>query len=67
MTDTKRPPEKRSVGAPKKMTDGKRVNIYLDAESIDLAKKLGGGNVSKGIRAALKIASEAPALRARPK
>jgi len=32
---------------------GKRINVYLDAESITLATKLGEGNVSLGIRKAL--------------
>jgi len=33
---------------------GKRLNVYLDAESIALAAKIGGGNVSLGIRKALR-------------
>lgn len=35
------------------MKNGKRTNVYLDAESIEIASSLGDGNVSKGIRAAL--------------
>lgn len=35
------------------MNNGKRMNVYLDAESIEIASKLGDGNVSKGIRTAL--------------
>jgi len=35
---------------------GKRINVYLDAESISIAKNLGIGNVSAGIRAACEIA-----------
>jgi len=44
---------RRSVGAPAKMQDGKRVNIYLSAESRAAAERIGGGNVSEGIRIAL--------------
>jgi ABC-type taurine transport system substrate-binding protein len=45
---------KMSVGRPVEMTGGKRVNVYLDAASLARAAELGGGNVSEGIRAALK-------------
>lgn len=50
-------PKKR--GAPAKMEDGKRTNIYLSAESRAIAERVGGGNVSEGIRIAL---SKAPAI-----
>lgn len=46
----------RPVGRPSEMEGGKRVNVYLDAESLDIADKLGNGNVSEGIRKALKVA-----------
>ena len=42
------------VGAPRKLRDGKRVNVYLDADSLVAAAQLGLGNVSEGIRSALK-------------
>ena len=56
MPDTKQPQKKRPVGRP---TDvgGKRVQVYLDVKSLDIAAKLGNGNVSEGIRKALKQAS----------
>ena len=38
------------------MSGGKKVNTYLDAESIAIATRLGNGNVSEGIRKALKSA-----------
>lgn len=41
------------VGRPAEMSGGKRVNVYLDAESITIAERLGRGNVSEGIRRAL--------------
>ncbi len=44
------------VGRPSEMAGGKAVNVYLDAESISIATKLGNGNVSEGIRKALKQA-----------
>ena len=40
------------------MDGGRRVQVYLDAESIDRAEQIGGGNVSAGIREALKIVTE---------
>lgn len=40
------------------MDGGKKVNTYLDAESVEIAKRLGNGNVSEGIRKALKQAGE---------
>lgn len=46
------------VGRPNEMEGGKRVQVYLDAESLAIANKLGSGNVSEGIRKALKQAGE---------
>ena len=45
-------------GRPSEMSGGKKVNTYLDAESISIAARLGNGNVSEGIRKALKQAAE---------
>lgn len=42
------------VGRPSEMEGGKRVQVYLDAESIAVASSLGEGNISEGIRKALK-------------
>lgn len=42
-----------SAGRPARMNNGGRVNVYLDEASISTACKLGGGNVSEGIRKAL--------------
>jgi hypothetical protein len=42
------------AGRPSVMEGGKRVNVYLDAESLAVAAQLGNGNVSEGIRIALK-------------
>jgi len=44
------------AGRPKEMEEGKRVNVYLDAESITMASNLGKSNVSEGIRKALRVA-----------
>lgn len=50
------------VGRPSEMAGGKKVNTYLDAESIAIAARLGmvngKPNVSEGIRKALKQAGE---------
>lgn len=43
-----------TAGRPSEMSGGKKVNTYLDAESIAIATRLGNGNVSEGIRKALK-------------
>ena len=43
-------------GRPSEMAGGKAVKVYLDAESIASATRLGNGNVSEGIRKALKQA-----------
>ena len=48
-----------SPGRTPEMRGGKRVQVYLDSEeSIEIAKRLGNGNVSEGIRKALKQAAE---------
>lgn len=41
------------AGRPAELTGGRRVNVYLDAASLQRASKLGKGNVSEGIRIAL--------------
>lgn len=46
-------PEGRPAGRPPELTGGVRVNVYLDAESLEVARRLGNGNASAGIRAAL--------------
>lgn len=43
-----------NAGAPTKLDGGKRVNVYLDAETLAEAERIGNGNVSEGIRIALK-------------
>lgn len=40
---------------------GKRVNVYLDPDSLAIAAKIGSGNVSEGIRAALADAEKSRA------
>lgn len=45
-------------GRPTELDDGERVNVYITAESKAIAKRLGDGNVSAGIRLALKRATE---------
>lgn len=44
------------AGRPSAMESGKRINVYLDIDSLNIAEKLGDGNVSAGIRRALEIA-----------
>lgn len=46
------------AGRPSELEGGKRVQVYLDAESLKTAARLGNGNVSEGIRLALKRAGE---------
>lgn len=45
------------VGRPSEMEGGKRVQVYLDAASLAIAVKLSNGNVSEGIRKALRAAT----------
>ena len=45
------------AGRPSSVTEGRRVNAYLDPDSIEVAGRLGNGNTSEGIRIALKIAA----------
>ncbi len=48
----------RAVGAPRKIDDAKQVSVRLDPTSIQTAKRLGAGNVSKGIRISLMRSAE---------
>lgn len=45
-------------GRPSELKGGKRVQVYLDAESLAIADEIGNGNVSEGIRKALLKAAE---------
>jgi len=47
-----------NAGRPAEMVGGKRVNVYLDQAALDAASRLGEGNVSDGIRRALRMALE---------
>lgn len=49
--------EKRAVGRPSTVV-GKRTQVYLDDESKKTALRLGGGNLSEGIRTALRMAGD---------
>lgn len=56
-SNTKREPHR-----PKSLTEGRRVQVYLDAKTIEEARKLGDGNLSNGIRRALEqVSSNNPA------
>lgn len=46
------------IGRPPELKGGKRKDVYLDAQSIACATRLGGGNMSHGIRLALKRVAE---------
>lgn len=41
---------KKPVGAPAKMVGGRRINLWLDADTIAKAAQLGGKSISEGIR-----------------
>jgi hypothetical protein len=43
-------------GRPRILKEGRRVLVYLDAETHAKAKAIGGGNASRGIRKAIKQA-----------
>jgi len=49
--------ERRSVGRPETI-GGRRVQVYLDEKSLTMAASLGDGNISEGIRRALKSATD---------
>lgn len=40
-------------GRPPKIADGRRVQVYLDPDSLDTAARIGDGSMSAGIRRAL--------------
>ena len=48
----------RPVGRPSLIKNAKRFNLYLDVQSLEIAAKLGNGNVSEGIRKALLLQKE---------
>ena len=50
-------------GRPDTMDAGRRVQVYLDAPSLATADRMGDGNISAGIRAALADAGNLDALR----
>jgi hypothetical protein len=48
--------QKRHPGRPQLMSGGRRIAVYLDAKTIDAARKIGKGSVSDGIRTAIRTA-----------
>lgn len=46
-------------GVPPKMSDGQRKQVFLDDASLEEAKRLGKGEVSAGIRLALRHTAQA--------
>lgn len=59
-TKRKRTPSNpRGAGAPVTV-GGKKVSVYLDQVSLEAAARLGAGNVSQGVREALRLAVERP-------
>jgi len=46
------------AGRKAEVTGLRKVQVYLDPASIDTAKKLGDGNVSAGVREALRSAAD---------
>lgn len=57
LAETPPPVPSLEPGRPAEMEGGKRVNVYLDAESLAIAARMGNGNVSEGIRKALRAAT----------
>jgi hypothetical protein len=55
--DRRKKSYEKKIGRPAELEGGKAVKVYLDAESISNAKLIGDGNVSEGIRKALKAAN----------
>ena len=45
---------RQASGRPPTITNVKRINVYLDEESLERAIAIGSGNISEGIRVALK-------------
>lgn len=58
MSETKNNDHAHQVGRPQTMVDGKRVNVYLDIKSIQVALKIGEGNLSSGIRKSLEFVAK---------
>jgi len=46
---------KRPVGAPVKIESGRRVNAWLDPDTIERMRDYGDGNISEGIRKAARL------------
>jgi len=60
MTDQEPKPqeERRPRGAPRRLEGGKTLHVYIDAPGLQEALCLGDGNVSAGVRLALKQSRE---------
>lgn len=48
---------KQDAGRPVALKGGKKITLYLDAETIKKARSLGDGNISAGIRKSVAICS----------
>lgn len=54
MTNKQPKQERPPTGRPATLTGGRRVNVYLDDETIAAATRIGSGNLSEGVRAAVR-------------
>ena len=57
-THTHRGGARRGAGRPRMAEDQKRRQVYLSDQMVELARKLGRGNISEGIRRALALAQQ---------
>ena len=48
-------------GKPRTLTGGQRKNVYFDEPSLIEAKRLGNGDLSKGVRLALQLSARTKA------
>lgn len=53
MSDSAEPKPAKRMGRPPKLF-ARRINIWITEEALAIAKKIGAGNVSAGVRRALK-------------
>jgi len=54
--------KKSAAGRPPVLEGSTRVNLWLASDDVAIAKQLGGGNMSEGVRAALAIAKNTKKL-----
>lgn len=48
----------KKAGRPKRLKDATQIKLFVEPRHIEIAKRIGGDNISRGVRVALELADK---------